>query len=243
MEGIKERAFLMRGEELCNVVPAELAEACLGFLAGVRWITEPHLVRFWRDDTWESLPVEWVEWLETVSFFDLPALLADPARLEDSVPEGVMRFARTCKHPSLDRAVGSDVENRALSVPPALLHMRGMTKKKEHEVSYMGGEVKHLCEALETRSVVDVGAGSAYLSHSLYMQCGIRSVGIEGNSSHTDGALSRFENLKKRVLAYNAKHDTSLQLPFPSIELITCCIDSNDPQLVHTFEVSTLEFT
>lgn len=204
------------------------------FIKQFSYILNPHLVHFYKNNTWDTLPKDWIESFDKTEEKSLiPSLLENPPSWFSS---SLKDFCNNCIKFKISRDVSETTKERSLQIPNALLQMKGMNQKKIHEVSLLAGEINNICKELNIQKVVDVGAGSAYLSHLLYMKCNINSIGIEGNPSHTQGALQRFEQLKKSVSIYNSKNPDEI-IPEPSIDLVTCRFEFENEEINKKFEV------
>ncbi|KAJ8306713.1 hypothetical protein KUTeg_015754 [Tegillarca granosa] len=68
---------------------------------------------------------------------------------------------------------------------------RGMSAKKQHEVSNMAPLVHQLMEQTGSDMVVDIGSGLGYLGQTLHNKYGHTVIGLESKQSHTSRAEKR----------------------------------------------------
>ena len=80
-------------------------------------------------------------------------------------------------------------------LPSAFL--RGMSPKKLHEVQQMALYISQLCAYSGCSHVVDIGCGKAYFSQYLAFSFGLYVLGVEGNPSIQQSAISRTSSIAK----------------------------------------------
>lgn len=205
----------------------------VSFLKNHLYLLEPHLVRFYRDNTWEIIPEEWQVYFDSC---DENTVTEKLDSIADDLPESLVEFCKGCKYYKVNRSIVERTKQNSVGIPKALKQMKGMKMKKQHEISLMAGEINNLCNSLDIDTVIDVGAGSAYLSHLLYLQCSIKSIGIEGNPSHSESAIQRVKQLEQRIKVHNSK-ESNIKIPLPNIDLVTCRFDYQHENIQENFEV------
>ncbi|KAI9287924.1 methyltransferase domain-containing protein [Umbelopsis sp. AD052] len=63
-----------------------------------------------------------------------------------------------------------------------------MSEKKAHEVETLSMLIKHVAEATDMTSIIDLGAGQGYLSRMLALQHGLHVLGVDADEIQTCGA-------------------------------------------------------
>ncbi|XP_041098945.1 protein RRNAD1 isoform X3 [Polyodon spathula] len=155
----------------------QLAAKLCCFLSLYKPIIDSHIIEFFSDSLWETLPPGWQEALCELSGPQLADLLLDSApgggRSYPSVwPLSLLSFkasARALAFPRTPRGraaqeMGSGEqaefwENSRRSSALKHAFRKHVKPKKQHEVRQLGALVKRMCDLTSCRNVVDVGSG------------------------------------------------------------------------------------
>ena len=112
---------------------------------------------------WDEMPVEWLEWIDGVNsshVLDALAALALGIEPTDGIPITLLEWISCIERLNLPRDVESE--------DPVLLNTSSaMNRKKQHEVQRMAAVVLRVAQEEQIELVVDVGAGSGYLTYEI----------------------------------------------------------------------------
>ncbi|XP_041098944.1 protein RRNAD1 isoform X2 [Polyodon spathula] len=202
----------------------QLAAKLCCFLSLYKPIIDSHIIEFFSDSLWETLPPGWQEALCELSGPQLADLLLDSApgggRSYPSVwPLSLLSFkasARALAFPRTPRGraaqeMGSGEqaefwENSRRSSALKHAFRKHVKPKKQHEVRQLGALVKRMCDLTSCRNVVDVGSGQGHLTRFLSLGLGLSVTGVEANPALVSMAAKfdrelRSVDLKERARA------------------------------------------
>ncbi|XP_033725202.1 protein RRNAD1-like [Pecten maximus] len=176
----------MKQVDLLNTVMENYNnELVLKFLEKYDWIYNFQLIKFFLDRVWENIPREWCEVLLSLSIEDLNRLPYGDMR--DEWPASLKEFIRTALTLSLPRSPRKGTI--PLGIDPEM--RRGMTPKKQHEVSLMSSVVHDVAQRADCEVILDIGSGLGYLGQLLQKHFGYHIIGLESKQGHTSGAERR----------------------------------------------------
>ena len=210
--------FLMNYKSIVCLLSGSYLNDCLAFLKSYQWLLEPPIVQFYLDKQYTKIEhvLAPLRGFTNEKYSDLLYL-----ELLDHWPSELKEYISKCKEFSLKRIVPDHIQESTIEIHPVLKRMKGMNSKKVHEVSTMSGFINRMCQQSNLEHVVDFGAGSAYLSYSLFISFNKRIIAVEGNPSHVQGAAERKKYLHTQAEIYNRSHPFD-PIPPPTIDFITC---------------------
>ncbi|XP_021342817.1 methyltransferase-like protein 25 isoform X2 [Mizuhopecten yessoensis] len=127
----------------------------------------------------------WCDVLLDLSTEDLNKL--PYGEIRDKWPDSLKNFIRTALTLSLPRSP----RKGTTSVTIDHEMQRGMTPKKQHEVTLMSSVVHDVARRADCDVILDIGSGLGYLGQILQKQFGYRIIGFESKQCHTSGAEKR----------------------------------------------------
>ncbi|XP_058863521.1 methyltransferase-like protein 25B isoform X2 [Acipenser ruthenus] len=193
------------------------------FLSTYRHIIDSHIIEFFSDSLWETLPPGWQEALCELSGPQLADLLLDSApgggRSYPSVwPLSLLAFkatARALAFPRMPRGgaaqeTGSGKskefwENSCRSSTLKHVFRKHVKPKKQHEVRKLGALVKRMCDLTSCQNVVDVGSGQGHLTRFLSLGLGLSVTGVEANPALVSMATKLDRELRSVALKERAR--------------------------------------
>ncbi|KAI8503303.1 hypothetical protein Bbelb_191240 [Branchiostoma belcheri] len=181
-----------------DIGTGEYVERMCRLLAEHEWVYNFQLTRFFAEKVWEKIPEEWKKPLLALSTDDLNHLPGGCTKAD--WPTSLKAFVEDAASLALPRQQPHDLVAMEISKDLA----RGMTPKKEHEVSYLASVIRDSCIRTSCSSVIDIGSGLGYLGQVLHHQCGLQVVGVEAQASHVHGA-------QRRIRSQGRDTDTQIQ--------------------------------
>ncbi|KAJ1971623.1 hypothetical protein H4R35_005154 [Dimargaris xerosporica] len=223
------------------------AAALAELLTEFRWLVDMHIVDFFVQDAWTTLPLEWQNEFDIHWGQALPELidLAAGKQWRSSGPASLHRFISACWTLALDRAPGLHGTPQAdrttpdpdvgLQVPPLDPRvLPGMNPKKAEEVASLAFLVSKVARKSEAHLIADVGAGQGYLSRALVYQYHHAVLAIDGDDGQTRGAQQWQTSTAKRVHSASSRNTLPLAPKVPGsvqmayLQHVTCRIDSTN---------------
>lgn len=190
-------------------------KAITDFLAIYRPLIDCHMVGFFTNNLWEKhVPLNIREEVKTVTLNEvLLEFWGANDKLCGSHPESSLYTKNIRKFVADARScyLGSFSDCLSLSELQEFLQQRGCSKynivldqsfmslKKSHEVEVMSSIVASICKALDCHHVIDIGGGKGYLSSVLFLQYGLKVLGLDSSSSNTHVAAKRTEKMQVRI--------------------------------------------
>ncbi|KAK6467097.1 protein RRNAD1 isoform X1 [Huso huso] len=193
------------------------------FLSTYRHIIDSHIIEFFSDSLWETLPPGWQEALCELSGPQLADLLLDSApgggRSYPSVwPLSLLAFKATARALAFPRMPRGGAAQETGSGKPAefwenscrsstLKHVfrKHVKPKKQHEVRKLGALVKRMCDLTSCQNVVDVGSGQGHLTRFLSLGLGLSVTGVEANPALVSMATKFDRELRSVALKERAR--------------------------------------
>ncbi|XP_060081198.1 probable methyltransferase-like protein 25 isoform X2 [Ylistrum balloti] len=175
----------------------------LKFLVEYEWVYNFQLTKFFVNKVWDKIPRE-EEW-----------------------PDSLKNFIRTALTLSLPRSQRNGVTPVIIS--PDMC--RGMTPKKQHEVSLMSAVVHDVARQANCDVILDIGSGLGYLGQILQKQFGYNIIGFESKQCHTSGAERRavtghqngIHNVTFELEKGQENMDKFSKLVYNTCQLQNCC--------------------
>jgi hypothetical protein len=133
-------------------------------------------------DVWRSVPGDWQNYLEKLTFTELGRLHIDPlpTRCGDP-PPSLAHFIALHRHLALHRQPSDEEE---VSDSASIGAMKSYTKaakraKKSHEVEKLSALIAAVAVACNCSRAIDIGCGKGSLASHLSALCGLDVVGLE----------------------------------------------------------------
>ncbi|XP_067002978.2 uncharacterized protein [Anabrus simplex] len=163
----------------------------LHFLSKYRWIFNFPVTNLLVSGVFDSVPVEWVETLLSLSNQELNDL--PNGFMKETWPESLQEFCKQCQALKLPlhSLPGND---SGYDIPTHLCH--GLTIKKQHEVARLAALIHKECSSRRIRRILDIGSGLGYLDQVLHHQYGYEVLGLESNPHHVEKAEVRYQGLR-----------------------------------------------
>ncbi|XP_015602097.1 methyltransferase-like protein 25 [Cephus cinctus] len=145
----------------------------------------------------ESCPDGWMECLKNSQNQELNDFVSRKL-VQMNWPESLKRFVEKCN--TLDRLPRA---NPAFSIQLPECFLKGINKKKQHEIIHLAQLVHEQCRAHKLENIIDLGAGLGYICQLLHHLYGYKVLGLEANIKNVNCANNRQNNLypksKKQV--------------------------------------------
>uniref|UniRef100_A0A7N1A434 Methyltransferase domain-containing protein n=1 Tax=Kalanchoe fedtschenkoi TaxID=63787 RepID=A0A7N1A434_KALFE len=179
----------------------EWIEAIVGFLKPYTFLSNAHVVNFFKDKLWEALDKDWISCLSREPIQNL--LLIPSGIVQAHWPASLKEFVSTVRSLSLPQRQ-ANLEKilpnvHITSLGPVLA--QGMNVKKKHEVEVLSAIVDSIARSVKAQTIVDVGAGQGYLSQVLAFQYDLSVIAIDASSHHAKVAEARAERIRKHYAA------------------------------------------
>ncbi|PON67284.1 Methyltransferase domain containing protein [Parasponia andersonii] len=201
--------------------------AIVDFLKPYSFLTNAHVVNFFKDRLWEAIDKEWIECLRNEPVENL--LQIPSGVVQDHWPASLKKFILTLRSLVFPREQ-ADLRTVLPSLNISSLSTvlaQGMNPKKKHEVEVLSAVVSYITNSVKAHTIVDVGAGQGYLAQVLSFHYQHSVVAIDASSHHGRVTDARAERIKKHYASQMRKSGPgkrSLIVP----KTITCHVMSID---------------
>eukprot|EP00898_Chlorokybus_atmophyticus_P006738 jgi/Chlat1/7065/Chrsp56S06714 len=174
--------------------------ALANFLRRYQWLYRLHVVDFFRERQWEQLDPSWADAMRAMSMDEqlhMPSGFTQP-----HWPESLNALLQEAQDLSIIKQPMQDGSEWWAAKPQSLstVASRGMSPKKQHEVSMMAVLAANVARKAHTTTVVDIGAGQGYLSQVLAFEHNLRVTAIDSNDHHASSASVRHAAMNKHYV-------------------------------------------
>ncbi|KAL6283271.1 hypothetical protein ACE6H2_014200 [Prunus campanulata] len=205
----------------------EWINAIVDFLRPYSFLTDAHVVNFFKDRMWEAIDKEWMDCLRKEA---VENLLQIPAGVvQDHWPASLKKFIVTLSSlvlPRQQQDLQTVLPGMNMTSLNSVLSM-GMNWKKKHEVEVLSAVVDSIANSVGANAIIDVGSGQGYLAQVLSFHYQHAVVAIDACSHHGRVTDARAEQIKKYYAAQMRKSvsgNRSLTVP----KTVTCNVMSSD---------------
>ncbi|CAH2037323.1 unnamed protein product [Thlaspi arvense] len=217
------------GKYSCNTrsETLEWITAIIDFLKPYSFLTNAHVVNFFKDKQWEAVDQEWMSCLRNEKPENI--LLIPSGRVQDHWPASLKEFVHTLRSLSFPREQ-ADLQTILADVnmaPLSTVLSQGMNLKKKHEVEVLSSVVSSVVNSVGASTVVDVGSGQGYLSQVLSFQYKHSVVAIDSSSHHGKVTDARAARIRKHFAAQTRKSGSGNKCPDVPVT-ITCRVLSTE---------------
>ncbi|PQM41002.1 protein RRNAD1 [Prunus yedoensis var. nudiflora] len=201
--------------------------AIVDFLRPYSFLTDAHVVNFFKDRMWEAIDKEWMDCLRKEA---VENLLQIPAGVvQDHWPASLKKFIVNLSSLVLPRQQ-QDLQTVLPGMNMTSLNSvlsTGMNWKKKHEVEVLSAVVDSIANSVGANAIIDVGSGQGSLAQVLSFHYQHAVVAIDACSHHGRVTDARAEQIKKYYAAQMRKSvsgNRSLTVP----KTVTCNVMSID---------------
>ncbi|ONI12083.1 hypothetical protein PRUPE_4G143400 [Prunus persica] len=201
--------------------------AIVDFIRPYSFLTDAHVVNFFKDRMWEAIDKEWMDCLRKEAVENL--LQIPGGVVQDHWPASLKKFIVTLSSLVLPRQQ-QDLQTVLPGMNMTSLNSvlsTGMNWKKKHEVEVLSAVVDSIATSVGANAIIDVGSGQGYLAQVLSFHYQHAVVAIDACSHHGRVTDARAEQIKKYYAAQLRKSvsgNRSLTLP----KTVTCNVMSID---------------
>ncbi|KAF3441136.1 hypothetical protein FNV43_RR15047 [Rhamnella rubrinervis] len=201
--------------------------AIIDFIRPYSFLTNAHVVNFFKDRLWEAVDKEWIECLRKEPVENL--LQIPSGIVQEHWPASLKEFVFTSRSLAFPREQ-TDLQKALPGLnlcPLNSVLSQGMNLKKKHEVEVLSAIVSSIASNVGAPTIIDVGAGQGYLAQVLsfhYRHC---VIAIDACSHHGRVTNARAERIKKYYAAQMRNSEPGKRnLIMP--KTITCRVISNE---------------
>ncbi|XP_062011937.1 uncharacterized protein LOC133728547 isoform X1 [Rosa rugosa] len=213
----------------CETASQTLAwiNAIVDFIKPFSFLTNAHVVNFFKDRLWEAIDEEWMDCLREEAVENL--LQIPCGVVQDHWPASLKEFIVTLRSLALPRQQ-ADLQAVLPGMSMTSLNSvlsTGMNSKKKHEVEVLSAVVNSVANTIGAHAIIDVGAGQGYLAQVLSFHYQHSVIAIDACSHHGRVTNARAEQIKKHYAAQmrkSAAGNRSLNVP----KTVTCNVMSID---------------
>ncbi|VVA34498.1 PREDICTED: RRNAD1 [Prunus dulcis] len=205
----------------------EWINAIVDFIRPYSFLTDAHVVNFFKDRMWEAIDKEWMDCLRKEAVENL--LQIPGGVVQDHWPASLKKFIVTLSSLVLPRQQ-QDLQTVLPGMNMTSLNSvlsTGMNWKKKHEVEVLSAVVDSIATSVGANAIIDVGSGQGYLAQVLSFHYQHAVVAIDACSHHGRVTDARAEQIKKYYAAQMRKSvsgNRSLTVP----KTVTCNVMSID---------------
>ncbi|XP_016648767.1 PREDICTED: protein RRNAD1 isoform X2 [Prunus mume] len=205
----------------------EWINAIVDFIRPYSFLTDAHVVNFFKDRMWEAIDKEWMDCLRKEAVENL--LQIPGGVVQDHWPASLKKFIVTLSSLVLPRQQ-QDLQTVLPGMNMTSLNSvlsTGMNWKKKHEVEVLSAVVDSIANSVGANAIIDVGSGQGYLAQVLSFHYQHAVVAIDACSHHGRVTDTRAEQIKKYYAAQMRKSvsgNRSLTVP----KTVTCNVMSID---------------
>jgi len=229
---------------LGDLTPFQYLEHLVSIRDKYNALATVHIVDFFTKNYWELIDVEWQKALMQEDqcdddFIDTLMDLASHYECKPHWPQSLKDYVqemKTCQLPSFD-ASDYNTDHLACTIDRHL--QTGMNDKKTHEVEILSMLIKHVAEATDMTSIIDLGAGQGYLSRTLALQHGMHVLAVDADEIQTCGAKF-FQGKAEKAIKGKKIRAIAVTEPDPS-GLIEQEKERQTTHLNHVTQMITLE--
>ncbi|KAK7862668.1 hypothetical protein R5R35_009241 [Gryllus longicercus] len=157
------------------------------FLSDYKWVYRYPMTGLLVHNVLGQIPPEWQIFLEHMSPTELTML--SNGYVQAHWPASLVLFLNKCKCLQLVDKIHTDEWKLSREL------CRGLSPKKQHEVSRMISLVHQECQKLGIHNILDVGSGLGYLDLALHVEFGYKVLGLERNNTYTITASQKASSL------------------------------------------------
>ncbi|KAM1346639.1 hypothetical protein ACFX13_036666 [Malus domestica] len=205
----------------------EWINAIVDFIRPYTFLTNAHVVNFFKDRLWEAVDEEWMDCLRKEAVENL--LQIPCGVVQDHWPASLKNFIVTLSSLVLPRQQ-ADLQTVLPGMDMTSLNSvlsTGMNAKKKHEVEVLSAVVNSIASSVRANAIIDVGSGQGYLAQVLSFHYQHAVFAIDACSHHGRVTDARAEQIKKYYASQIRKSvsgNRSLTVP----KTITCNVMSID---------------
>ncbi|TPX54795.1 hypothetical protein PhCBS80983_g05735 [Powellomyces hirtus] len=199
------------------------------FLAPHQWYIDGfHLFDFFTDDLWSAVDPAWRAFVDAEAadkgadaWINVLVGVACGADVPSGWPSGLADVVKGAREVAFGReAEGDDVEDEEAC------RLAAMSRKKLHEVERMARVVRDVTRRHNVDAIIDVGAGTGYLTHTLAAQNPqLQLYALDSDVTRTHGSLTRgariLPSIHHQKKPAKPTSSSSPQLHHPPIKHIT----------------------
>ncbi|XP_050146401.1 uncharacterized protein LOC126621841 isoform X2 [Malus sylvestris] len=202
----------------------EWINAIVDFIRPYTFLTNAHVVNFFKDRLWEAVDEEWMDCLRKEAVENL--LQIPCGVVQDHWPASLKNFIVTLSSLVLPRQQ-ADLQTVLPGMDMTSLNSvlsTGMNAKKKHEVEVLSAVVNSIASSVRANAIIDVGSGQGYLAQVLSFHYQHAVFAIDACSHHGRVTDARAEQIKKYYASQIRKSVTFMECKeVKAVVSVGCC--------------------